>query len=303
MRLCMYRDENGRQLGALQGNQVFGLKALSSIDGGEALPNDMLGLIDQGSEVLGRVRRLLEQAREGTPDSVRAHALEDIQLLAPLDPPRENVVAIGRNYQEHAEESARARGEQVAPPTVFTKAQTTINGPHGDVVIDPAVTKEVDWEAELGVVIGRRGKHIPVETALEYVFGYTVVNDISARDIQYARGGQFFLGKSLDGFCPSGPCIVTRDEVPDPQNLQIRLRINGVMKQNANTRDMIHSVAELIAEISRGMALLPGNLIATGTPAGVAHGRQPPEWLQPGDVMETEIAGIGSLRNRMVAAG
>lgn len=303
MRLCMYRDENGRQLGVLQGSQVFDLKALSSIIGGEVLPGDMLGLIDQGSEALHRVRLLLDQARGGTPDSVQGHSVEGIQLLAPLDPPRANVVAIGRNYQEHAEESARARGEQVAPPTVFTKAQTTINDPYGDVVIDPAVTKEVDWEAELGVVIGRRGKNISVETALEYVFGYTVVNDISARDIQYARGGQFFLGKSLDGFCPSGPWIITRDEVLDPQNLQIRLRINGVTKQNANTRDMIHSVAELIAEISRGMTLLPGNLIATGTPAGVGRGRQPPERLQPGDVMETEIAEIGILRNRIVGAG
>lgn len=300
MRFCMYQDENDRHLGALQGSQVFDLKALSSIDGGEVLPNDMLGLIDQGSEALDRVRRLLNQARGGTPDSLRGRSLDSVQLLAPLDPPRENIVAIGRNYQAHAEESARARGQEVAPPTVFTKAQTTINDPYGDVVIDSEVTQQVDWEAELGVVIGRRGKNIAVETALEYVFGYTVVNDVSARDIQYARGGQFFLGKSLDGFCPTGPWIVTPDEVPDPQNLQIHLRVNGVTKQNANTRDMIHTVAELISQISRELTLLPGNLIATGTPEGVGHGRQPPEWLHPDDVMETEIAGIGTLRNRMV---
>lgn len=303
MRLCMYQDENGRHLGAVQGDRVVDLAALSARDGGAALPGTLLGLIDLGSDGLRRVRELLDHAHTGGPGTVQGQPLDSIQLLAPLDPPRENVMAIGRNYQEHAEESARARGEQVAPPTVFTKAQTTINGPYGDVVIDQAITKEVDWEAELGVVIGQRGKGIAVDRALDYVFGYTVINDVSARDIQYDRGGQFFLGKSLDGFCPSGPWIVTADEIPDPQNLQIRLRVNGVTKQDANTRDMIYSVAALIAEVSRGTTLLPGNLIATGTPAGVSHGRQPPEWLQPGDVMETEIEGIGVLRNRIVGAG
>lgn len=299
MRLCMYRDENARKLGALQANQVIDLQALSSTDGGEILPNDMLGLIEQGDEGLRRVQLLLSEAARGMPDKVQARSVNDVQLVAPLNPPRGNVVAIGRNYQEHAEESARARGEQVAPPTVFTKAQTTINDPYGDVVIDPAVTQQVDWEAELGVVIGRRGKNIAVESALEHVFGYTVINDISARDIQYARGGQFYLGKSLDGFCPSGPWIITTDELPDPQNLQIRLRVNGVTKQDANTRDMIHSVAALIANISQGLTLLPGNLIATGTPAGVGHARQPPEALHHGDVVETEIVGIGILRNQI----
>jgi 2-keto-4-pentenoate hydratase/2-oxohepta-3-ene-1,7-dioic acid hydratase in catechol pathway len=184
---------------------------------------------------------------------------------------------------------------------VFTKAQTSITGPYSDVAIDRRITTQVDWEAELGVVVGRRGSNIPREQALDYVFGYTVVNDISARDVQFGWGGQFFKGKSLDGFCPTGPWIVTRDEIADPQNLRISLRVNGQTKQDANTQDMIFAVDELIAQLSLGMTLLPGSLIATGTPEGVGMARVPPEFLQPGDVMETEIEGIGVLRNRFVA--
>jgi 2-keto-4-pentenoate hydratase/2-oxohepta-3-ene-1,7-dioic acid hydratase in catechol pathway len=213
------------------------------------------------------------------------------------------VLAIGRNYAKHAAEGARVRGGEVEPPTIFTKAITTIAAPNADVPIDPAVSEQIDWEVELGVVIGRRGVNIPKERAMDHVFGYTVVNDVSARDIQRGWGGQFFKGKSLDGSCPSGPWVVTKDEVLDPQRLRLVLRVNGAVKQDANTADMIYPVDALVSWLSVGMTLLPGALIATGTPEGVGFARQPPEFLRPGDVMETEVEGIGTLTNRMVAAG
>lgn len=295
MRLLMYRDGNGRRPGVLRGDEVVDLQAAARSQG-ETMPPDLLGLIDQGEAGLELVRSVLEQTGDDACTSLR-----DIELLPPLDPPRENVLCIGRNYLEHAQESARARGEDVGRPTVFTKAQSSINGPYGDIPVDSRITNQVDWEAELGVVVGRGGANIPRDQALDSVFAYSVVNDVSARDIQYSWGGQFFKGKSLDGFCPFGPWIVTRDEVPDPQNLRVVLRVNGETRQDASTRDMIFSVDELIAQLSIGMTLLPGNLIATGTPAGVGMGRTPQLWLQPDDVMETEIEGIGVLRNRIVS--
>jgi 2-keto-4-pentenoate hydratase/2-oxohepta-3-ene-1,7-dioic acid hydratase in catechol pathway len=212
------------------------------------------------------------------------------------------VYAIGRNYQKHAEEGARALKTEVGPPTIFTKAITTITGPYSDIPINPAVSDKIDWEVELGVVIGRRGANISREAALDHIFGYTVLNDVSARDIQNGWGGQWFKGKSLDASCPLGPWVVTKDEVPDPQKLQLQLRVNGIVKQEANTRDMIYPVAEIIRWLSIGMTLLPGALIATGTPEGVGFARTPPEFLKPGDVMETDIQGVGLLRNKMVGA-
>ena len=229
--------------------------------------------------------------------------LADLAVLPPLDPPRGNVLAIGRNYQKHAEEGARALDEKVGPPTIFTKAITTISGPYDDIPIDSAVSVNIDWEVELGVVVGQAGRSIKRQDALDHVFGYTVVNDVTARDMQRGWGGQWFKGKSLDASCPSGPWVVTADEVPDPTSLQLRLLVNGEVKQDANTRDMIYPVDSLIEWLSMGMTLLPGMLIATGTPEGVGFARTPPEYLRPGDIMETEVQGVGTLRNRMIAFG
>jgi 2-keto-4-pentenoate hydratase/2-oxohepta-3-ene-1,7-dioic acid hydratase in catechol pathway len=161
----------------------------------------------------------------------------------------------------------------------------------------------MDWEVELAIIIGRRGKSIARAQAPNYVFGYTVVNDVSARDIQNAHGGQFFKGKSLDGACPMGPWIVTRDEVPDPHALAIRCRVNGVVKQDSSTAELIFDVPAIVEWLSRGMTLLPGDIVATGTPSGVGFARTPPEFLKPGDVVECEIEGIGTIRNTVVAAG
>jgi 2-keto-4-pentenoate hydratase/2-oxohepta-3-ene-1,7-dioic acid hydratase in catechol pathway len=293
MRLLTYRDESGDHVGVVRGEEVIDLSVVE-----EYPPADILSLIDRGDTYFQHLASMMSAIKS----SERAKPLSSLHVLPPLNPPRENVICVGRNYVEHAEEMARARERDVTPPTVFTKAQTSINGPYGDVPIFPSISTQVDWEAELGVVIGRRGMNIPAEHALDYVFGYTVVNDVSARDIQYGWGGQFFKGKSMDGSCPIGPWIVTRDDIPDPQALSLRLRINGETKQDGNTRDMIRPVADLIAWVSEGMTLLPGNLIATGTPAGVGQARTPPEFLKPGDVMETEVQGIGVMRNRVVSA-
>ena len=296
----MFGEGNDRHLGVIRegsADQVIDLSQLAKGNGSSAAPADILSLIESGDEGLKRVRELVSSSRGAS-----TRKLKDLKVLSPLDPPRGNMLAIGRNYGDHAAESARAWNEQVKPPTVFTKAQTSITGPYDDIAIDPSISEKIDWEVELGVVIGKRGVNIKREDAMAHVFGYTVVNDISARDIQNGWGGQFFKGKSLDASSPVGPWIVTADEIPDVQKLRVTLRVNGVVKQDGNTSDMINSVAQLVAWLSVGMTLLPGNLIATGTPDGVGFARTPPEFLKAGDVMETEVEKIGLLRNRMVAA-
>ena len=260
-------------------------------------PGDMLALIDAGERGLDMVR---EAAAKG---GGREHAIEDVELLPPLPQPRGNVIAIGRNYEKHAAETARIEGREPGPPTIFTKAITSLVEPFGDIAIDPAVSDKIDWEVELAVIVGKAGANISRAVGRQHVFGYTALNDVTARDIQSGWGGQYFKGKSLDRSCPTGPWIVTADEVPDPQALSLQLRVNGVTKQDGHTRDMIYPVEAIIEWVSKGMTLMPGSIIATGTPDGVGFARTPPEFLRPGDVMETEVGGVGLLRNRIVAAG
>ena len=281
MKLLTFRTPSGSRLGVLRGED----EVVELVE-----PAGMLDVLDAGADGLALAGKA----------AGKVHRLAEVDLAAPLTNPRGNVVAIGRNYQAHAEESARAAGKAVDPPTVFTKAVTSVAGPYDDVVIDPAVTSQVDWEVELGVVIGRSGINIPRAQALDHVFGYIVVNDVSARDVQFGWGGQFFKGKSLDGFCPIGPWIVTRDELPDTTALRLLLRVNGEVKQDSSTSDMIYPVDTIIEWVSRGMTLPAGTIIATGTPEGVGFARTPPEFLKPGDVVEAEVEGIGTLRNRFV---
>ena len=304
MRFLMFKHGSGRRLGVLaegRPDMVVDLAELALATTSAPPPADLLALIDGGDSALDAVRRLLVRLK---PDAAApiTHPLSAVEVLAPLDPPRGNVIAIGLNYAKHASETARQPITGRQPPTVFTKAITTIAGPYDDIPIDPAVSEQIDWEVELGVIIGRAGVNIAREDALDHVFGYTVINDVSARDIQNGWGGQFFKGKSLDSACPSGPWVVTRDEVPDPQSLGLRLTVNGIVKQDSNTSDMIHPVDSIISWVSLGMTLLPGTLIATGTPEGVGFARTPPEFIRPGDVVEAEVPGIGALRNRFVAA-
>ena len=286
MRLVTFRTDGGPRLGVLRnGDEVIELDE----------PRDMLTLIDSGQDGLARAKAALGSAKS------RAHRLDGLELLPPLPEPRGNVIAIGRNYQKHAAETAM--GHEPSPPTVFTKAITSLTEPFADIAIDPSVSDKIDWEVELAVVIGRSGANIRRAQARPYVFGYMALNDVTARDIQSGWGGQYFKGKSLDRSSPTGPWLVTADEIPDPQSLELRLRINGAVKQDGNTGDMIYPVDALIEWVSKGMTLLPGSIIATGTPDGVGFARTPPEFLQPGDLMETEVEGIGTLRNRIVAAG
>ena len=299
----MFRDGDERRMGVIRdgsSDDIIDVSKLAKTNGSSAIPTDILALIES-EEGLKRLRELVASSR-ASGDKSLVRKLKDVTLLSPLDPPRGNMLAIGRNYEKHAAESARAWNEQVKPPTVFTKAQTSITGPYDDIRIDPSISDKIDWEVELGVVIGKRGANIKAADAMSHVFGYTVVNDISARDIQNGWGGQFFKGKSLDASSPVGPWVVTADEIPDVQNLRVSLRVNGEVKQDGNTRDMINSVQQLIVWLSVGMTLLPGNLIATGTPDGVGFARTPPEFLKPGDILETEVEKVGLLRNKMVGA-
>jgi len=287
MRLVTFRMDGGSRLGVLREQDEV-------VEVSE--PGDMLSLIDAGVEGLAAVRAALSSSK------ARAHRLADIELLPPLQEPRGNVIAIGRNYQKHAEETAVVEGREPGPPTIFTKAITALTGPFADIAIDPGVSDKIDWEVELAVVIGKRGANVKRGDARGLVFGYTALNDVTARDIQSSWGGQYFKGKSLDRSCPTGPCIVTADEMPEPQSLHLRLLVNGIVKQDGNTRDMIYPVDAVIEWVSVGMTVLPGALIATGTPDGVGFARTPPEFLKPGDVMETEVEGIGTMRNRIVPA-
>ena len=261
-------------------------------------PGDMLSLIAAGDRALGAVRELAASPRTAplAPESVR--------LRAPVRP-RKNVFCVGWNYLEHFKEGEAWRQTKVElpdHPVFFSKATSAVSGPFDPIPYDPRVSQQVDWEAELGVVIGAPGKNLSEAEAMRHVFGYTVVNDVSARDLQKQHGGQWHKGKSLDGFCPMGPWIATADEV-DPSDLRVTSRVNGVVKQDSSTRHLFFKIPRLIAELSLGLTLEPGDVISTGTPSGVGFGRTPPEFMKPGDVLETEIEGLGLLRNRVEASG
>jgi 2-keto-4-pentenoate hydratase/2-oxohepta-3-ene-1,7-dioic acid hydratase in catechol pathway len=224
-----------------------------------------------------------------------------VKLLAPIPRPTKNIFCLGVNYSAHLEESNRAAGRDLAPtvPVFFTKALTSIVAPGGPILFDEAVTVKYDWEAELGLVIGLGGRSISRERAMDHVFGYTCFNDVTGRDVQNLHV-QWFRGKSLDGTCPFGPWIVTADEIPDPHNLNIECRVNGVVKQSSNTSLFINDIPAMIYHLSNGLTLEPGDLISTGTPSGVGHARTPPEYLKPGDVVEVEVEHVGVLRNPVV---
>ncbi|MBK8452602.1 MAG: fumarylacetoacetate hydrolase family protein [Thiofilum sp.] len=225
----------------------------------------------------------------------------DVTYQAPHPHPNQNVMCLGLNYLEHAQESAQAfnkTGKAPQYPIIFTKAVSSITGHNATIPFDPDTCSELDWEVELAVIIGKQGRKITREQAYDYVFGYTVLNDLSARDIQ-RNHKQFFLGKSFDGACPMGPYIVTKDEIPNPHDLTISCRVNGIIKQEANTGLMIFDIPAIIETISRSQTLYPGDIIATGTPSGVGFARNPPEFLKPNDVVECEIGGIGVLKNQI----
>lgn len=286
MKLVRY-EYNGRspQVGLVVENRIVDLSGV--------VPS-MHALIALSADGLAVIRQQA-QTGQGIP-------LAEVKLCAPLQP-RRNVMCLGKNYADHAREMQTANDEPIELPkfpVIFTKATTTISGPTDPIPFDPHVSTDIDWEVELAVIIGKEGKNIPAEQAMEYVFGYTVLNDVTARDLQ-RQGKQFFKGKSLDGSCPIGPWIVTADELPNPHDLTVRCLVNGVEKQASNTRNMIFDIPTTIAYLSRGMTLLPGDIIATGTPDGVGAARTPPEFLRPGDVLTSIVENIGELRNVVTA--
>ncbi|NJK81076.1 MAG: fumarylacetoacetate hydrolase family protein [Chloroflexaceae bacterium] len=287
MKLATYTAGMEQRLGVVEGDTIIDITSVAP---------DMLTLIDGGAA-------LLDQVRAALPDAPRT-PLTDVQLLAPIPRPRKNIVCLGMNYAAHAYESARARGKpEVLPehPVFFTKATSAINHPGGTIPYNANVSAQIDWEVELAFIIGRRGTNIAAEDALGYVFGYTILNDISARDLQ-TRHLQFYRSKSLDGAAPLGPWIVTADELADPHALGLRLRLNGETMQDATTADLIFNIPAIIATLAHGATLEPGDIISTGTPSGVAMGMNPPRWLVPGDVLEAEIDGIGVLVNTVGGA-
>lgn len=290
MKVATCRYKNQEHLGIVRNGAVL-LPALVSRYPGFA---DALSFIRDHRKACD----LLGGLRESEKDRATV-LMDDVTLLAPIPRPTKNVMCLGWNYSEHVRETSTVSNREAKlpeHPIVFTKNVTSVTGPGCAIRYDASLTEQLDWEAELGVVIGKPGRGIAAGDAMSHVFGYTVINDVSARDLQFQHK-QFFLGKSLDGACPMGPWIVTADEIGDPHALAIRCDVNGVRKQDSTTANMIFKIPAIIAALSRGMSLEAGDVIATGTPDGVGFARTPPEFLKPGDEVVCEVEGVGSLHN------
>ena len=258
------------------------------------------------SEAQDGVLALIRRDGRGLPPALSPIPMTEVAIEAPIPAPRRNIFCVGKNYHEHAHEFARsgfdssaAAGAVPDAPIIFSKVPDCVTGPSTPILIDPRASEAIDYEAELAVVIGKGGRGIPRERALDHVFGYTIVNDVTARDLQGSHK-QWLIGKSQDSFCPMGPWLVSADEI-DLADTAVRCWVNSELRQDANTRALIFDVPTLIETLSRGLTLWPGDIIATGTPAGVGIGFNPPKYLRPGDVVRIEIAGIGVLENPVAA--
>ena len=295
MKLVRYLH-NHRESYAIQinENQLLDLPALSKVANKRLLSTLERLISHDGKDI-----ETLEGSINALPQNLRKKAtinLEHVKILAPVASPGK-IICLGRNYREHAEEQGVPVPNE---PVIFMKPRTAIIG-LGDSIIKPSFVNELDYEAELAVIIGKRGKNITVERTREHIFGYTCFNDVSARDIQF-KDKQWTRGKSFDTFAPMGPCITTRDEIDDPNNLWIKTKVNGELRQNSSTRNMVFNVYQLVHELSRIMTLEPCDVIATGTPAGVGFAMKPePRFLSPGDIVEISIQNIGTLRNTVTA--
>ena len=274
----------------IEGKRVIDIPAALGADDDTTT---LLGIIRAGAPMLARLRDLQARPPVGSID------LADVKLHSPIQRPIKNVFCVGWNYLEHFDEGAKKlqdNRELPKYPVFFSKASTSMNGPYDNVPFDARISTQMDWEVELGMIIGTTGKNITEDDAMAHVFGYTVVNDVSWRDLQRRHGGQWHKGKSLDGTCPMGPWIVTADSI-DPNNLRVSCRVNGITKQDSNTKHLYFKLPRLVAELSAGMTLEAGDIISTGTPEGVGFARNPPEFMKPGDLLETEIENIGVMRN------
>ena len=294
MRLVTFSDGDERRIGVLgDGDKVLDLAAARP-----DLPRDMLGFIALGDRALGAAGDAVAEAPKDALIPVSA-----VKLLAPIPRPARNILCVGKNYHEHAKEFQASGFDKSSDgvdipdaPIIFTKWTSSVIGPGEPIpaYLDP--TASVDYEGELTIVIGKAGRNISQADAFGHIYGYTIINDVTARTLQ-RRHSQWFLGKSLDGFCPMGPCLVTADEVKDVGALEMTTRVNGEVRQLASVADLIFDIPTLIETISLGMTLEPGDLIATGTPVGVGIGFDPPKFLQPGDEVAITIEPIGTLEN------
>ncbi|MFC4769400.1 fumarylacetoacetate hydrolase family protein [Effusibacillus consociatus] len=293
MRFVTFLQNGFQKIGLVTGEGVLDLHAAKEALGISVnLPESLVEVIEAGDSAIDLVQSIQKSAES----SKYILPVSDVQLLAPIPRPRKNIFCVGKNYVEHAKEMKADKPPE--HPILFSKAPTSVIGPDADIDSHPGVTEKIDYEGELAIVIGKKAKSVKKEQAYEYVFGYTIINDVSARDKQF-RHTQWLLGKSLDTFCPMGPVLVHKSELPDPQNLNLETRVNGEVRQSSNTSLMIFDIPTLIATITEGTTLEPGDIIATGTPAGVGMGFEPPRLLQAGDVVEVEIEGIGVLRNQV----
>ena len=297
MRLVTYEIEHREGLGVMSrdGKWIFPLRSM------DMDYKTMQQLIENISE---SEKQLLEYMSSQDPYKIRGAApIEEVKLLAPIPHPRQDVICLGINYMDHAEESARFKKEEFngeRPYAVyFSKRVNQAVNPGDGIPSHSDIVKDLDYEAEMAVIIGKEASHVPEDQVRDYIFGYTIINDVSARTIQN-RHKQWYFGKSLDGFLPMGPCIATVDELEFPPKVQVQSRVNGELRQNENTSRLLFGVAYIVSELSQGMTLKPGTIIATGTPAGVGMGFNPPKFLKPGDVVECSVEGIGSITNPVV---
>ncbi len=295
MRIATFLHNGREAVGIVENESILDLVAAL---GGSAAPTSVRDLIAGGDAVLGRLREALASAKKSQ-DKGLWRPLSECRLSAPIPRPTKNVFCVGRNYKLHIEEGARARGQQPTYPPVpefFSKPPTAVIGHEDEVRIGARITQQLDYEVELAIVIGKTCRDVTKSEAAGVVFGYTVLNDVTARDLQRAHG-QWFKGKGLDTSCPVGPWIVTADEFGSPSGKRITLRVNGETRQDSNSSDMLFDCDTIIESLSAGLTLEPGDIICTGTPSGVGFGMEPQSFLQDGDVIEAEVEGIGVLRN------
>ncbi|MGH7073245.1 MAG: fumarylacetoacetate hydrolase family protein [Stellaceae bacterium] len=303
MRLVSFTRDGSASYGlVLKGEKVMDLPLAASLAGLGSPGADMV-LFIAGGEAAAQTARRLEDDAGNSKLAPAVAPIAAVTLLAPIPRPRKNVFCIGRNYKDHVAEGYRARAQDIKmpeAPQIFTKPPTAVIGPDEEFRILPAVSTKIDYEVELGLVIGTGGSNIPAANAMDHVYGYTIVNDVTARDLQ-RRHDQWFKGKGLDRSCSMGPMIVTRDEIPDPKGLQLTLTVNGEERQNATVDMMIFDIPTIIESLSAGLTLEPGDVIASGTPSGVGFAMTPQQFLKPGDVTVCKISRIGELTTRFVA--
>ena len=297
MKLLTYKtNETESRLGFLHNNQVIDMEDFGEISN-FPLPSTMLELIDMGYELVEELNDMVAETDQKLLDEI-AYEIGEVIFLAPIPKPRKNIIGIGLNYTEHVAESARTldtSNELPQQPIIFSKPPTTVTATNTEILLNRKLTNQLDWEVELAVVISKKGKYVSKADAMDYVFGYTVINDISARDCR--RSGQWIVSKGQDTFAPMGPILVTKDEIENPHNLNLSLTVNGIEKQNSNTKLMLFNINDLIEDLSTVFTLEAGDIIATGTPAGVGAGRNPQEWLKDGDVVKCTVEGIGTIVN------